>query len=72
MFTIGAGVFRFDFALFVLGATLGRAVRFFLVAGLIRAFGERIRPFIEKQLTLVIVVFFVVIAAGLVALMLLR
>ncbi len=72
VFTIGAGVFRFDFGLFVLGATLGRAVRFFLVAGLIRAFGERIRPFIEKQLTLVIVGFFVVVAAGFVALKLLR
>ena len=34
----------------IFGYYLGRPLRFFLVAGLIRAFGERIRPFLESRL----------------------
>jgi membrane protein YqaA with SNARE-associated domain len=72
IFTIASGVLHYNFGLFVAGATLGRSIRFFLVAGLIRAFGERVRPFIEKQLALVVVIFFVVIVLGFVALNFLR
>jgi len=36
------------FALFLIAATTSRAARFFLVAGLMRAFGPRITPFIDK------------------------
>ncbi len=68
IFTIASGVLHFNFGLFVAGATLGRAIRFFLVAGLIRLFGERVRPFIEKQLALVVTIFFLVIILGFVAL----
>ncbi len=72
IFTIASGVLHFNLGLFIAGATLGRAIRFFLVAGLIRAFGERIRPFIERQLGLIIIVFFAVIVLGFVALKFLR
>jgi membrane protein YqaA with SNARE-associated domain len=72
IFTIASGVLHYNFGLFVAGATLGRSIRFFLVAGLIRAFGERVRPFIEKQLALVVTIFFVVIVLGFVALKFLR
>ena len=72
IFTIASGVLHYNFAYFVAGAALGRAIRFFLVAGLIRAFGERVRPFIEKQLALVVTIFFVVIVLGFVALKFLR
>ena len=72
IFTIASGVLHYNFPLFVAGATLGRAIRFFLVAGLIRLFGEKVRPFIEKQLALVVTIFFVVIVLGFVALKCLR
>jgi membrane protein YqaA with SNARE-associated domain len=72
IFTIASGVLHYNFGLFVAGAALGRSIRFFLVAGLIRAFGERVRPFIEKQLALVVTVFFLAIVLGFVALKFLR
>ena len=68
VFTIASGVLHYNFALFIAGATLGRSIRFFLVAGLIRLFGERVRPFIEKQLAWLVLIFFVLIVLGFVAL----
>lgn len=50
VFTIASGWFRFDFAQFVLASAVGRSFRFFLVAGLIGRYGERIRPFLEERL----------------------
>ena len=41
VFTISAGVVGMPLIPFVVGSTIGRAARFFLVAGLIRAMGER-------------------------------
>lgn len=72
VFTIASGILHYNFGLFIAGATIGRSIRFFLVAGLIRAFGERIRPFIEKQLPLLVTIFFVLIILGFVALKFLR
>lgn len=68
VFTIASGALHFDLLKFVVGATLGRALRFFLVAGLIRAFGERVRPWIERRIEVIILVFFVALIAGFVAL----
>jgi len=50
VFTIASGWFKFDFGQFVLASALGRSFRFFLVAGLVGHYGERIRPFLEKRL----------------------
>jgi len=41
VFTISAGVVGMPVAPFILGSTVGRGARFFLVAGLIRAMGEK-------------------------------
>jgi len=41
VFTIGAGVMGMAVIPFLLGSAVGRGARFFLVAGLIRAMGER-------------------------------
>jgi len=41
VFTIGAGVVGMPVAPFLLGSTVGRGARFFLVAGLIRMMGEK-------------------------------
>ena len=50
VFTIAAGVFQVSIPLLLLGSLVGRAGRFFIVAGLIRLFGNSVRPFIEKHL----------------------
>jgi membrane protein YqaA with SNARE-associated domain len=51
--TIAAGAARFDFALFMAASILTRGVRFFLVATLLHFFGDAVRDFIERRLTLV-------------------
>jgi len=64
VFTIAAGVFRIDFLEFVLASTVGRAGRFFLVAGLIRIFGPPIRVFIDKYFNLLSILFVVLLVGG--------
>ncbi|MEA2740238.1 MAG: hypothetical protein QOH05_3545 [Acetobacteraceae bacterium] len=51
--TIAAGAARFDFVTFMLASAVTRGVRFFLVATLLHFFGDPVRQFIEKRLTLV-------------------
>lgn len=51
--TIASGAAHFDFWMFMAASLVTRAARFFLVAALIRLFGERIRDFIDRRLTLV-------------------
>lgn len=72
VFTIASGWFHFDFGLFVLASAIGRPFRFFLVAGLIRAFGERIRPFLESRLEWAVAAVTVAGVLGFVALKYLR
>ncbi|MBK1881042.1 DedA family protein [Luteolibacter pohnpeiensis] len=50
VFTIAAGVFHVSIPVLLLGSLVGRAGRFFIVAGLIRIFGPTVKPFIEKHL----------------------
>jgi membrane protein YqaA with SNARE-associated domain len=51
--TIFAGAAHMNLAAFVLASLLSRALRFYLVAGLIYWFGEPIRAFIEERLNLI-------------------
>jgi membrane protein YqaA with SNARE-associated domain len=51
--TIASGVFSFNFPLFVLLATVTRGFRFFLIAFLLKRFGEPVQEFIERRLTLI-------------------
>jgi membrane protein YqaA with SNARE-associated domain len=51
--TIASGAAGFSFPLFMLASLITRGARFFLLAALLRAFGEPIRDFIERRLTLV-------------------
>ena len=50
--TIASGIAHFNFALFVLTATITRALRFFLIAFLLKRYGQPVQDFIEKRLTL--------------------
>ena len=51
VFTVAAGVFHADvsFPMFVIASIVGRSSRFFLVALLLRKYGEPIRDFIERR-----------------------
>ena len=64
VFTIAAGAFHVPFGAFVVISAVSRGARFFLVAGLIRAFGEPIRVFIEKYFNILTIVFVVLLVGG--------
>ncbi len=65
--TIFSGATGLNIALFTLVSIIGRGLRFFLVAGLLRKFGEPIQNFIEKRLNLLFVVGMVLLIGGFVA-----
>ena len=65
--TIAAGVAKMDLLAFIGASIIARAMRFYLVAGLLYFFGEPIRDFIEKRLTLVTTLFVVLLVGGFVA-----
>jgi membrane protein YqaA with SNARE-associated domain len=51
--TIAAGAARMNFGAFMLASLATRGARFFLVATLLHYFGDSVRDFIERRLTLV-------------------
>ena len=51
--TIASGVLKFDFLLFMFASIITRGARFFVVAALLRRYGEPVRAFIEQRLTLI-------------------
>ncbi|MFH1852860.1 MAG: YqaA family protein [Candidatus Neomarinimicrobiota bacterium] len=64
VFTITAGAFDINFIMFLIASIISRSARFFLVAGLIRKFGEPIRSFIDKYFNLVVIVFTILLVGG--------
>jgi len=75
--TITAGVFGTGsgaanpplfFAVFLVAAAVSRSARFFLVAGLMRAFGARITPFIDKYFNWLALLFTGLLVCGFVLL----
>jgi membrane protein YqaA with SNARE-associated domain len=65
--TIAAGVAKMDLPAFIGASIIARAMRFYLVAGLLYFFGTPIREFIEQRLMLVTTVFVVLLVGGFVA-----
>jgi membrane protein YqaA with SNARE-associated domain len=68
VFTLAAGGFQVPFLSFVAITAVSRGMRFFLVAGLIRAFGEPIREFVERYLNLLTILFAILLIGGFVLL----
>jgi len=62
--TITAGVFRIHFAIFLIAGVVSRSARFFLVAGLMRMFGPRIGPFIERYFNWLALLFAALLIGG--------
>lgn len=67
VFTISAGAFNINLALFILAAIIGRAARFFLVAYLIWKYGESIKSFIDKYFNILAILFTILLIGGFVA-----
>lgn len=73
LITITAGIFGTGskvasplgfFAVFILASIIGRASRFFLVAGLMRLFGPRVTPFIDKYFNWLALLFTALLIGG--------
>ncbi len=69
--TIASGAAAFDLPVFVLASIATRGARFLLVAALIRRYGEPVRAFVERRLTLVTTILAIGLVGGFVALRLL-
>ena len=64
LITISAGTFNINFFMFVLASIISRSARFFIVASLIRIFGETIRNFIENYFNLLAIIFTIFLIGG--------
>jgi membrane protein YqaA with SNARE-associated domain len=65
--TIASGAAHFDLFTFVWASIVTRGIRFFAVSALLWKFGEPIRAFIEKRLTLLTWLFLIALVGGFVA-----
>ena len=64
VFTIVAGLVKISLTSLIVASAIGRSARFFIVAILIRIFGERIQYFIEKYFNLLTIIFTVLLIGG--------
>ena len=65
LITISAGIFHFNLALFIALSVLTRAVRFFLVAFVLKRWGPSVLKVVERRLALFTVLFVVLLVGGL-------
>ncbi len=68
LITISAGAFNVDFIIFCIASIISRGARFFMLAALIRIFGEPIRTFIDKYFNLLAVLFTILLIGGFIVL----
>ncbi len=68
LFTISAGAFDINFLLFIFASTVSRSARFFLVAFLIKKYGDPIKSFIDKYFNLLAIGFTILLFGGFVTL----
>ena len=64
LFTITAGAFKINFAVFVLMSAISRSARFFMVAGLIYLFGPKVQHFIYRYFNYLTIAFVVLLIGG--------
>mgnify|MGYP001588999747 FL=1 len=62
--TITAGLFRISLTMFIVASIIGRAGRFFLVAGSLRIFGKKIADSIEKYFDILSLVLIALLIIG--------
>ncbi|HUE76580.1 MAG TPA: YqaA family protein [Longimicrobiales bacterium] len=64
VFTLSAGAFAISFPVFLLASTVSRAARFFIVAGLIYAYGPSIQGFIDRHFDRLAWLFLILLVGG--------
>ena len=64
VFTIVAGLVKISLVSLIVASAIGRSARFFIVAILIRVFGEKIQYFIEKYFNLLTIIFTILLIGG--------
>ena len=64
LITISAGTFNINFLMFVVASIISRSARFFIVATLIKVFGDPIKEFIEKYFNLLAIAFTILLIGG--------
>ncbi len=67
LITITGGVFGIDLVPFIVATIISRGARFFLVAGLVRLFGPKVQPFIERYFNWLTLAFVILAAGGVAA-----
>lgn len=67
VFTIAAGAFKIKLSVFFIASILSRSARFFMVGGLIYAFGPSIRSFIDRYFNILAIVFMAFLILGFLA-----
>lgn len=64
VFTIVAGIAKINLLTFTVASVIGRGSRFFLVAGLLRVFGDEIKDAIEKYFDIFSIIFLILLIGG--------
>ena len=64
LFTISAGAFSIQFPMFILAGMISRSARFFIVALLIKKYGEPIKVFIDKYFNILALLFTILLFGG--------
>jgi membrane protein YqaA with SNARE-associated domain len=64
VFTVAAGVAKINLPAFIATSIVGRGARFFLVAALIRRFGDQARDFIDRYFNLVTIAFTILLVGA--------
>ena len=62
--TIASGVFNLNIFLFIITAIIARGLRFYLLAGLLFIFGDKIKVLIDKYFNLLAVLFFILLVGS--------
>lgn len=62
--TIASGVVHLDFVVFMLASVVARGMRFYLVAWLLKKYGEPMKFFIEKNLGILSILFLLLLLGG--------
>ncbi len=62
--TIASGAVRLNLVVFTVASILARGIRFYLIAWLLKRYGEPMKEFIEKNLNLLSIIFLILLIGG--------
>ena len=62
--TIASGVFNLNIFLFIITTIIARGLRFYLLAGLLFVFGQKVKVLIEKYFNMLAILFFILLVGS--------